>query len=114
LNEHVRELTSANWEAEVLKAGEPVLVDFWAAWCAPCRAIAPTIDALAQQYAGKVKVGKLNVDEHGEIAEKYGIRSIPTLLVFRSGEVADQRVGALPRPQLEQLLEQHAASTASR
>lgn len=112
MNENVRELTSENWETEVLQSQEPVLVDFWASWCAPCRAIAPTIDALADGYAGKVKVGKLNVDDHGEVAARYGIRSIPTLLVFRGGEVVEQQVGAAPQSRLAQLLDQQLASAA--
>jgi thioredoxin 1 len=113
LNPNVRELTSDNWEAEVLQSSEPVLVDFWAAWCAPCRAVAPVIESLADQYAGRAKVGKLNVDDHGEVAARYGIRSIPTLLVFRGGEVVEQRVGAAPQAQLAQLLDQQLAGAAT-
>jgi thioredoxin 1 len=105
MNEHVRELTTDNWEQEVLRSEEPVLVDFWAPWCPPCRAIAPTIDELAASYAGKARVGKLNVDEHDQIAGQYGIRSIPTLLIFSKGQVVEQRVGALPKSEMVRLLD---------
>jgi thioredoxin 1 len=112
LNPHVRELTSENWDSEVLQAGEPVLVDFWAGWCAPCRTLAPTIDAVAEEFAGRVKVGKLDIDQHGALAERYDIRSIPTLLVFKNGRVVEQRIGGLPKAQLALLLDQHVATTA--
>jgi thioredoxin 1 len=82
-----------------------VLVDFWAEWCAPCRMIAPAIDALATSYAGRVKVGKLNVDESPAVAEAFGVRSIPTLVVFKGGKVVEQQVGALPQPRIAQMLE---------
>ncbi|MBI3932465.1 MAG: thioredoxin [Acidobacteria bacterium] len=114
MNENVRELTTENWESEVLSAAEPVLVDFWAEWCAPCRMIAPTIDALATEYAGRVKVGKLNVDENEEIAGRYGIRSIPTLLVFRGGAVVEQRVGAAPKADVARILDAHVGAPAGR
>jgi len=107
LNQDVQVLSNDNWETEVLGSKEPVLVDFWATWCPPCRLIAPAIDALASEYKGRVKVGKLDVDENSEVAGRYGVRSIPTLLVFRDGQVVDQRVGALPQAELAQLLEQH-------
>ena len=105
VNEHVIELNDANWDAEVLKAGEPVLVDFWAEWCPPCRALSPIIDELASDFAGRLKVGKVNVDQSPGVAGRYGVRSIPTLLLFSGGEVADQRVGARPKAELQQLLE---------
>jgi thioredoxin 1 len=109
LNEHVLELKTESWEGDVLKAEQPVLVDFWAEWCAPCRMIAPSVEAVAVEFAGRVKVGKLNVDQHPEVAERYGVRSIPTLLVFRAGQVVEQRVGALPKAALAALVESHAA-----
>jgi thioredoxin 1 len=113
LNPNVNEFTTQNWEAEVLKSGEPVLVDFWAEWCAPCRMIAPFIDAVATEFAGRIKVGKLNVDEQGEIAMKYGIRSIPTLLVFKNGQVAEQRVGALSKTDLATLVTKHSGTAVA-
>jgi len=105
LNDSIHVLTGDNWEAEVLKSDSPVLVDFWATWCPPCRMIAPLVDELGRDYAGRVKVGKLDVDRHPEVAERYGIVSIPTLLVFRKGEVVDQAVGARPREELRALLD---------
>lgn len=86
-------LNSANFEAEVIKSNIPVLVDFWAPWCGPCRMIGPSVAQLAEKYAGKVKVGKVNVDENSDLAAAYGISSIPSLLIFQNGEVASQRVG---------------------
>ncbi len=98
------EFTDANFEAEVLKSELPVLVDFWAPWCGPCRMIAPSVEALATEYAGKAKVGKLNTDENEDVSAKYGIRSIPTLLVFKNGEVVNQLVGALPKDKIAEQL----------
>jgi thioredoxin 1 len=106
LNNDVVVFTDANWKAEVTESAVPVLVDFWAEWCPPCRMIAPSIDALATAYAGRVKVGKLNVDENPEVAEAFGIRSIPTLLMFREGKVVDQQIGAVPQSKLSAMLEQ--------
>ena len=87
-------LTQENFEKEVLQSATPVLVDFWAEWCGPCKMIAPLLDELADEYDGKVKIGKVNVDEQQLLAAEYGIRAIPTLLIFRNGQVADQIVGA--------------------
>ncbi len=98
-------LTDANWKAEVAEAKEPVLVDFWAEWCAPCRMIGPAVEALAASYKGRVKVGKLNVDDNPEVAAAYGIRSIPTLLVLRAGKVVDQQVGAVPQSHIAAMLD---------
>ena len=93
--------TTATWDKEVLEAEELVMVDFWAVWCGPCRMVAPTVEELAGEYAGKVKVVKLNTDENPDIASKYKIMGIPTIMFFKGGEVVDQVVGAVPKPQLK-------------
>ena len=97
-------LQDATFETEVLKCDVPVLVDFWAVWCGPCKAIAPTVEELARQYKGKVKIAKMDVDEHQQVPQQYGIRSIPTLLVFKGGRVVDTIVGAVPKSKLEESL----------
>jgi len=99
------ELTSDNFDSEVLQSDSPVLVDFWAEWCAPCRMVAPTIEEIAVDYAGKVKVGKLDVDSHGEVAARYSVRGIPTILLFSNGEVLDQMVGAGSKDNLVRMIE---------
>jgi len=99
-------LTDANFEQEVLKSPTPVLVDFWAEWCGPCKMIAPILDELASEYDGKVKVGKVNIDEYQSIATQYGIRAIPTLLIFKDGEVAEQVVGLRSKRDLKANLDQ--------
>jgi thioredoxin 1 len=93
-----------NFGKEVLESSQPVLVDFWATWCAPCRAIAPAVEELATQYKGKVKVAKMDIDNNQDTPQQYGIRSIPTLLVFKGGKVVDQIVGAVPKSRLEAAL----------
>lgn len=97
-------VTDATFEAEVLKADKPTLIDFWASWCAPCKAIAPIVDELAAEYEGKIKVTKMNVDENPSTPSKYGVRGIPTLLLFKEGNVVDQKVGAVPKSQLADML----------
>jgi thioredoxin 1 len=94
-NPNVAEFTTENWETEVVKSDKPVLVDFWAPWCGPCRALAPTIDRLADQYAGKLKVGKLNTDDNQDTAVRYGISGIPQVLIFRGGDQPKERVVGL-------------------
>ncbi|RJX30456.1 MAG: thioredoxin [Desulfarculus sp.] len=103
--ENVLQVTDDTFEAEVLNSGLPTLVDFWAAWCGPCRAIAPVVEELAEQYAGKVKVAKLNVDESPKTPGQYGIRAIPTLILFKEGKVADQITGAVSKSHLEQAIQ---------
>lgn len=92
-SQHVHEFTDANFEQEVLRSDQPVLVDFWAEWCMPCRMLAPTIDAVAERFAGKVKVGKIDTDANRDIAVRYNISAIPTIIVFKDGEVAKRLVG---------------------
>jgi len=99
------EFTDSNFETEVLKSETPVLVDFWAVWCGPCRMIAPIVEELAKEYSGKVKVGKLDVDNNPQVSMTYGIRSIPTLLIFRDGKIADQIIGAVPKQAIAQKLD---------
>jgi thioredoxin 1 len=102
---NVIELTTANWEQEVAKSDKPVLVDFWAVWCGPCRMLGPTIDKLAEQFAGKVKVGKLDVDKNQEIAVKYGINTIPQVLLFKGGEkLVDRKQGVQPETEFVKML----------
>ncbi len=103
--EGILEVTTASWEKEVLNDSGLVLIDFWAVWCGPCRMIAPTVEELAKEYAGKVKVVKLNTDENPEIASRYKIMGIPTLMFFKGGQKVDQIVGAVPKPQLKAKLE---------
>ncbi len=105
-------LTDDNFQKEVLQASEPVLVDFWATWCGPCRLIAPTIDELADEYAGVIRVGKVDVDNNQAIAMQYGIRSIPALLIFKEGRVVDTIVGAMPKNQIVERLKTHAGVSA--
>ena len=96
-------ITSENFKAEVLESTIPVLVDFWAQWCMPCRTIAPSVEQIAETYKGRLKVGKVNVDDQSDIAAQFGIISIPTLFVFKNGQVARQKVGALPKHEIENL-----------
>ena len=97
-------LTNENFEEEVLRSDKPVLVDFWATWCGPCRMLAPVIAQIAEEQEGKIKVGKVDVDEQPELAYRFGISSIPTLKVFRDGQVVKSSVGVIPKPMIEDLL----------
>ena len=100
----VATFTDDNFQSEVLGSAEPVLVDFWAAWCGPCRNLAPLVDQLAAEYKGKLKVGKLDVDAHQNVPQKYNVLSIPTLLLFKNGQVADQVVGSVPKATLDAMV----------
>jgi thioredoxin 1 len=102
--------TDAGFDSEVLKSDKPVLVDFWAEWCGPCRMMTPTIDAIAADYQGKAKVGKLNVDDNGQTAMRFQIRGIPALLLFKDGKVVDQRVGAVGKSDLQKMLDAHVSA----
>ncbi len=103
-SENVMAFTDANFEREVLQSEIPVLVDFWATWCAPCKAIAPLVDVVADEYVGKVKVGKVNVDENQATPAKFNVRGIPTLILFKGGVVVEQIVGAVPKSQLDAMI----------
>lgn len=100
-------VTTAEFDTEVLQSSQPVLVDFWAVWCGPCRRVGPEVDAVAEQLAGKAKVLKVNVDEEPEIAGRYGVQSIPTLIIYKDGKVVDQIVGAVPRSVIAEKLQAH-------
>ena len=103
-SDKIANVTDASFENDVLKAAQPVLIDFWATWCGPCRAIAPVVEQLAGEYAGKVKVVKVNIDENPKTPTQYDVRSIPTLLMFKDGKVVGQIVGAVPKPKIEELV----------
>ena len=101
------EFTDGNFETEVKNSDQPVLIDFWAVWCGPCKMIAPIVEEIATEYDGKVKVGKLDVDNNQQVAMEFGIRSIPTILIFKGGQVVDQIVGAVPKDQITGKLNAH-------
>ena len=105
-NELIKQVTDATFETEVLNAGSPVLVDFWAEWCGPCKMIAPILDEVATSYDGKLQVAKMNVDDNREVPAKFGIRGIPTLMLFKDGQLAATKVGALSKAQLTAFIDQ--------
>jgi thioredoxin 1 len=104
-NENLHVVTDGDFDEKILKADVPVLVDFWAAWCGPCRTVGPVVEELADEYAGKVKVAKLDVDTNKQTPTKYGVRGIPTLMVFKDGQMVDQVVGAVPKQRIKELLD---------
>jgi len=106
---NLREFTDANFQDEVLSATEPVLVDFWAPWCGPCRMLMPTVEQLANEYAGKVKIGKVNTDDNQGTAASYGITSIPTVMLFKNGQLVDKVVGAPPKQHFVNMLDKAIA-----
>jgi thioredoxin 1 len=106
-NGNVQQVSDAGFEGDVLKSDTPVLVDFWAPWCGPCRSIAPIVDDLANQYQGKLKVAKINVDESSQVAMKYQVTSIPTFILFKNGQVADRVLGALPRSEFVKFIDRN-------
>jgi thioredoxin 1 len=105
--ENTLTFTDDSFDKDVLNADVPVLVDFWAEWCGPCRMMGPTVDQVATEYVGKVKVGKLDVDSNQQTASRYGIRGIPTLLLFKGGQIVEQKVGAIPKPEFQKMLDKY-------
>lgn len=107
MSEHILTISDASFETDVLKSSTPILIDFWAEWCGPCKMIAPILDEVAPSYIDKIKIGKINVDENTGIPAKYGVRGIPTLILFKNGQVEATKVGALTKSQLTAFLDAH-------
>jgi thioredoxin 1 len=105
MSDQIKNVSDASFDADVLKSGQPVLVDYWAAWCGPCKMIAPILDEVAKDYGDKLQIAKINVDENQQVPAKFGIRGIPTLILFKNGAVAAQKVGALSKSQLTAFLD---------
>lgn len=114
MSEHVKETSDSGFENDVLKSTQPVLVDFWAAWCAPCRMLAPTVEAVAEKYAGNARVMKLNVDDNPSVSQRFGIKGIPTLILFKNGKEEERVVGATSESAISRMLDKHVgAATAA-
>ena len=107
MNEHISHVTDASFDADVLKSSTPVLVDYWAEWCGPCKMIAPILDEVSKDYDGRLKIAKMNVDENRDVPAKFGIRGIPTLMLFKGGQLAATKVGALSKAQLTAFIDSH-------
>ena len=112
-SDRIPEVTAESFDDEVLRAGEPVLVDFWAPWCGPCLAVAPLLEELAAELSGRVRIVKLDIDQHESLAERYGVHSIPTFLLFRDGQLVDRMLGAVPKAAFRNLLERHLGAAGS-
>src|SRR3954469_3197674 len=113
MSELVSEVSDSSFESDVLQANKPVLVDFWAEWCAPCRMLAPTVDAIAEKYADNARVVKLNVDDNPAVSQRYGIKGIPTLILFKSGKEEERVVGATSKEAISRMIDKHVADAAT-
>ena len=113
MSEHVKEVSDKSFESDVLKSDRPVLVDFWAQWCAPCRMLAPTVEAVAEKYAESATVVKLNVDDNPEVSQRYGIKGIPTLILFKNGKEEERVVGATSKEAIARMIDKHVSSGAA-
>ena len=113
MSEHVRDTSDSTFESDVLKSDRPVLVDFWAQWCAPCRMLSPTVEAVAEKYAGNAAVVKLNVDENPQVSQRYGIKGIPTLILFKNGKEEERVVGATSKEAISRMIDKHVGTAAS-
>ena len=113
MSEHVKDVSDSNFESDVLKSDKPVLVDFWAQWCAPCRMLAPTVEAVAQNFQGSASVVKLNVDDNPAVSQRYGIKGIPTLILFKNGKEEERVVGATSKEAISRMIDKHLGTTAA-
>ena len=113
MSDNVKDVSDSNFEADVLQSDRPVLVDFWAAWCAPCRMLAPTVEAVAEKYANNARVFKLNVDENPSVSQRYGIKGIPTLILFKGGKEEERVVGATSKEAIARMIDKHVSGAAT-